>query len=55
MQQYSDIHRDLKIATQRFQAELNAAADANEKLRRRALKEANESGGKVTPEGLLKL
>lgn len=49
MHHFNDIHRDLKIATHRFQAELNAAADANEKLRQRALKEANESGGKITP------
>ncbi|MEP5568589.1 MAG: hypothetical protein ABJN62_12185 [Halioglobus sp.] len=44
-----DIHRDLKVATYRFQAELTASADANEKLRQRALKEANESGGKIKP------
>lgn len=42
-----DLHRDLKVATHRYQSALIAAADLNEKLRQQALKEANESCGKI--------
>jgi hypothetical protein len=47
MHTFEDIRRDLHVATLRYQFELLAAADLNEKTRRQALKEANETGGKV--------
>ena len=47
MHTFEDIRRDLHVATLRYQSELLAAADLNEKTRRQALKEANETGIKA--------
>ena len=48
MHTIENLHRDLQIATLRYQSELLAAADLNEETRRKALTESNETGGKIS-------